>query len=193
MKYTKKPCRVVTLDEVKWKWVAAVIPYYYGKNRTGSQIHYIDGNYELVYTRCERVLERWMEYHHTSLAAVQKLAKELAKDDAKRRLVLVVHENLCLLPLKCREEAGRNTGTLGYVSMHAIAYAVEVEPYGTMLFFHEKHKGLLIPQRKETVELQMSRGANSLARYVEKNQKQKEQEEQLQARKRSIRRKKTEP
>lgn len=62
-------------EAVQWRWLAAVIPHYYGKNRNGCMVHYQDGKSQLVQARCERVLEYWMEYYGTTLEAVQKRAK----------------------------------------------------------------------------------------------------------------------
>ena len=171
--------QVIPPEAVKWRWLAAVIPHYYGKNRNGCMVHYLDGKCQLVQARCERVLEYWMKYYGTTLEAVQKRAEELAESEGGRKLPLVPNRERCILALKAREEKKRNSGTLGYFVMQHIAFVLETDDYGTYVFFNQQHKGIRITQKKASVEQQIQRGQQSLARYVELQYDRQEAEEQL--------------
>ena len=175
-KKTKRD-RVTRLENVQWKWVAAVIPYYYGANRTACQVHYSDGKYEIVYTGSKRALEEWMKYHGTTLPVVQERSCQLA--GGGRRFNLIVNEELCVMPLKSRERQGQSGSTLGYFNKDAIAFVIEVDDYGTMIFFHETHKGILIPQKKGTVELQMARGNQMQTAYILQQKEKQQREDEL--------------
>lgn len=185
MKKPKKLERATQMEQIPWKWVAAVLPYYYGTNRTACQVHYIDGKYEVVYASCERTMEHWMKYFGTTLKAVKEVSGQLT--DSKRRLPLIVNESKGIVPVKAREDQGGSGGTLGYFDMDAIDYIVEVENHGTILYFHEKHKGICIPQKKETVLLQWRRCKDMQRKYVMQRREQQLLEEKLLAESRKSR------
>lgn len=63
--------------------------------------------------------------------------------------------------------------------MQHIAYVLETDDYGTYVFFNQQHKGIRITQKKASVEQQIRRGQQSLARYVEQQYDRQEAEEQL--------------
>ena len=171
--------QIIPAEAVQWRWLAAVIPCYYGKNRNGCMVHYVDGKVQLVQARCERVLEGWMQYYNTTLERVQSLAEELAGTEEGRKLPRVINRNCCILALKAREEQKRNSGTLGYFVMQHIAYVLETDDHGTYIFFNQQHKGIRITQKKASVEQQIQRGQQSLARYVELQYDRQQAEEQL--------------
>jgi len=178
----RKPMqRVVNPEDVKWRWVAAVVPYYYAGGRTACRVHYVDGKTESVLASSERLLERWLGYYGTTSKVMQERAEKLLAGEQQRRLPLVVNRDVCLVPLKCRELEGRNTGTLGYFNLNTIYYVIDLEEYGSMVFLFDGHKGIRIPQKKSTVEIQMRRGETCIARYVEMMEEQNRQEEELRA------------
>lgn len=147
MKKPKKLERAARMEQIPWKWVAAVLPYYYGTNRTACQVHYIDGKYEVVYASCRRTMEHWMKYYGTTLEAVQEVSEQLT--ESKRRVPLIVNETKGIVPVKAREKQGGSGSTLGYFDISVVDYVIDVEEHGTILYFHEEHKGIRIPQKKK--------------------------------------------
>ena len=147
--------RDVRLQDLHWSRFAAVVPYYKDNGRTASIVYYRDGSRDFTDARCERVLEELAVYWKLTLDGLQRRPEQLCQNKNRRRMPLVLTENISLIPLKCREENYRNTGTLGYW-MKSSMYHVQILPDGTtLILLYKEHKGIAIPQRWETVMQQI--------------------------------------
>lgn len=168
--------RDVRMEDVHWKYFAGVVPYYQNNGRTGSIIYYEDGTCDFVKSRCERVLEALARHLDTTMELVRERSDRLAQGKYKRRRVLVMDETMSLVPLKCREESSRNTGTLGYIVVNKV-YHVHVMPdESTLLLLYADHRGIVVAQKWQTVMRQMDIGRELLQLYQEQRAEWRQQQ-----------------
>lgn len=155
MKYKK-------INMSRWDEIVSIEPYYRSDERTGSVIHYQDGSWEDVYCRCEKVVAELARYFGTTVEQAQQRAQRLLGEENTRKLPIMLHELMCLVPLKFREERTHNTGTLGYVVLIWLQ-AVQEQVDGVRLRYYNNAIYTDIPQRLYTVQRHLKR-----ARMLEK-------------------------
>ena len=166
----------VRLQEVHWQYFVGVVPYYQNNGRTGSIIYYEDGSCDFVQARCERVLKELALYLNTTLELVMERTERLTRGKYKRRKALVMDETMSVVPLKCREERSRNSGTLGYIAVNKI-YHVHIMPdESTWLLLHAEHSGIHVAQKWPTVMRQIDIGRELLRLYQEQLAERRQQQ-----------------
>lgn len=157
---------MVKTYQKKWRRITAVLPFYRGDQRTGSKIWYDDGSYEIVYARCAQIVKELAWYMNIDLTVIQQKAVAWTSGKRQRKLPVVLDRDLCFLALKCREENGRNTGTIGYVAVHHIDCVLMLSDERSRVLFQGEGRFIDIPQRRKTVLRQIALGWQLLACYL---------------------------
>ncbi|MBE6113123.1 MAG: hypothetical protein E7195_08955 [Peptococcaceae bacterium] len=146
-----------------WPYVVALVPVYDRNHNTWTRVQYIDGQSEEYPCRCEALLEKLAVMFHTTLEVVRGravLLDEGAECGELRKVPLVMFGNYSFVPVKCRREVVRNSGSLAYVVYPYVKH-IEQKP-GNMceIVFKNPDVVLLIMQHITDVEEQMERTRN---------------------------------
>ena len=145
-----------------WRSLLAIVPFYQPSNdRTGVMVYYQNGVGECIADcSCRHVLTELAAYLGTSLPQMQAQA---AAEGYLRKVPLVYHARLCLVPVKFREEKRKNNGTLGYVTAQAVARIFQNDDGSSVVYFHGNSAPLVVLQRKSTVQRHVQDGLSLLA------------------------------
>ena len=160
-----------------WPYLVAIEPYYNADNDTWSRVYYADGNFEEYPFRCEWILEDLAVVSRTSVDVVRGRALALYNDGVSdeedyqelRKMPLIMIKGFSFLPVKCRSEAVRNSGTLGYV-VYQYVDVVKTLPGSKCQITFKGGSQLVIQQQK--------RGVKQQIKFARMLQKQMDAEEQ---------------
>ena len=152
---------------LNWPYMMAVIPFYDEKYRTWSRVYYFNGEEEVYLCSCEQILEDIAVALRTSLDVVR--SRSVMLSDWKRwgdmrKVPLALANGFTLVPVKCRTEVVRNSGTLGYV-VHEYVKDIRTVARGECeICFLDEKQFIRVKQQRSGLEYQME-----LARWMKQS------------------------
>ena len=172
-----------------WPYIMAITPYYDEANRTCNRIYYIDGSTAEYPCRCDQILEHLAVVLRTSLEVIRRRAVVLCDEEEEekadgetgtenaeeickelRKMPLVMVKDFTLIPVKCRSELVRNSGTLGYVVLRYVQRVKRLPGSQCEILFKYGIASMLIQQQKRGIQKQIN-----LARKLQKAMEAEEQ------------------
>ena len=143
---------------LNWPYMMAVIPFYDEKYRTWSRVYYFNGEEEVYPCSCEQILEDIAMALRTSLNVVRSRSVMLSDWNRwgdMRKVPLALANGFTLVPVKCRTELVRNSGTLGYVVYEYVKDICTVSRGECEICFLDEKQSIMVKQQSSGLEYQM--------------------------------------
>lgn len=124
-----------------WRNICAILPVYLSDGSNGSQVLFDAGSVEYVQARLSWVLNdffsQWCSSKALFLQRSQWILQQLGYP-YRRRLPLLVAEDLVLVPVKVRQPLSRNHGADGYVVLSKVIH-ISAKENGTAIILKNQN------------------------------------------------------
>lgn len=141
-----------------WPYIMAMVPFYDEQNYDCTMVYYVNGIERSYPCSCEQVLEDLARVFRTSLD-VLRARTEVVADKGRwrkmRKFPIAFIVDFVMVPVKCRRECQRNTGTLGYVVYHYVERIERTASGQCRICFKDAQLQLDIKQQYRGVQYQM--------------------------------------
>ncbi len=118
-----------------WRNMEMLSPYYLRSGRTATIVQYDAGKEEYFNRLPARVVEELAGYFLVSMRLARQKALDWLGNGAGRKPPLVLHPDLTLFPVKCRQVTHPNHTTLGYVALDQLQHVEQGTGGRTRLTF----------------------------------------------------------
>lgn len=148
-----------------WHMVIFFEPAYLANGHNGCRIYYENGLVEESSARLEWVLDDWASCRATNKAMLQKQAAAFIGGGDRRRIPLIIDDELCLIPVKCRKPRERHEIVSGYAVLHKISVVGLTQENKTVLIFGDNSQSITVLERQRNVKKKMTLARQMLALY----------------------------